>query len=101
MKFSLTQATHDRGVDIYAYMKNYLGTFLTFVECKRWQPQKRVGIEVVQRLHGVQLSDRANKSMIVTTSFFTRPAIEECKRYEHLMELKNYKDLKEWLHSYQ
>jgi restriction endonuclease Mrr len=97
----LTQATHDRGIDIYAYMKNRVGSFLTFVECKRWQPQKHVGIEVVQRLYGVQQVNQANKSMIVTTSFFTKPAIEECRRYEHLMELKDYNALKEWLNSYQ
>jgi restriction endonuclease Mrr len=97
---TLTQATHDRGVDIYAYLKNQIGAFLTFVECKRWQPGKHVGIEVVQRLYGVQQSNRANKSLIVTTSFFTKPAIEECRRYEHLMDLKDYYDLKEWLNSY-
>lgn len=97
---SLTQATHDRGIDIYAYMKNRAGSFLTFVECKRWQPQKHVGIEVVQRLYGVQQASQANKSMIVTTSFFSKPAIEESRRYEHLMDLKDYNDLKEWLNSY-
>jgi len=98
---SLTQATHDRGIDIYAYLKSRVGTFLTFVECKRWEPQKHVGIEVVQRLYGVQQANQANKSMIVTTSFFTQPAIIESKRYEHLMELKDYDNLKEWLNSYQ
>jgi len=70
------------------------------VECKRYRPPKTVGIDVVQRLYGVQHSLRANKSLIVTTSSFTSPAIEECKSYEPQMELKDYYDLKNWLSLY-
>jgi len=38
--------------------------------------------------------------MIVTTSFFTKPAIEECNRHETMMTLHNYNDLKKWLDRY-
>ena len=96
----LTPTTRDGGKDIYAYIKNQVCSFLMFVECKRWTPTQHVGIEVVQRLYGVQQSHNANKSMIVTTSYFTKPAIEESKRYETLMSLKDYDDLKTWLERY-
>jgi restriction endonuclease Mrr len=96
----LTQATRDGGKDIYAYIKNQVTSFLTFVECKRWSPTKPVGIEIVQRLYGVQQINKANKGMIVTTSYFSRPAIEESKRYENLMDLNDYNDIKKWLNRY-
>ena len=96
----LNPATRDGGKDIYAHIKNQVCSFLMFVECKKWNPERHIGIEVVQRLYGVQQINKANKSMIVTTSYFTRPAIEECKRYENLMSLSDYNDLKMWLKEY-
>jgi restriction endonuclease Mrr len=97
----ITSATRDGGKDIFAYWKSQICNFLMYVECKRWHPKQHVGIEVVQRLYGVQQIDKANKSMIVTTSFFTKPAIEEWRRYKNLMDLKDYNDLKEWLKRYE
>lgn len=97
---SLTPTTRDGGKDILAYMRNQICSYLMFVECKKWKPDKHVGIEVVQRLHGVQQANNANKSMIITTSYFSNPAIEESKRYEYLMALKDYNDLVLWLKSY-
>ena len=97
---SLTSTTRDGGKDILAYMRNQICSYLMFVECKRWRPEKHVGIEVVQRLYGVQQANNANKSMIITTSFFSKPAIKESKRYEYLMALKDYNDLVSWLKSY-
>jgi HJR/Mrr/RecB family endonuclease len=96
----LTPATRDGGRDILAYLTNNICTFLTFVECKRYAPHRLVGIETVQRLYGVQQSYQANKSLIVTTSDFSKPARDERLRYEYQMELKNYNDLKQWLEPY-
>ncbi|MGD0232897.1 MAG: restriction endonuclease [Syntrophorhabdales bacterium] len=97
----LTPAGPDGGIDIYAYMKNPVCAFLMFVECKRYQPPNRVGLQIVQRMFGIQQTKKANKSMIVTTSFFTRPAIEEARRYENLMTLADYDDLRRWLKAYE
>jgi len=96
----LTKATRDGGKDIYAYLKNVVGSFLMYVECKRWAPTHHVGIEIVQRMYGVQQAHKANKSMIVTTSYFTAPAIEESKLYENLMALSDYDTLVSWLNKY-
>jgi cold shock CspA family protein len=97
---NLTPETRDGGRDIIAYLKNQICSFLMFVECKKWSPSRHVGIEVVQRLYGVQQGNQANKSMIVTTSFFTKPAIEARNRYETMMTLHDYNDLKVWLQKY-
>jgi len=96
----ITPATRDGGKDIYAYIRNQVCSMLMFVECKRYAPDHPVGIDIVQRLYGVQTSQHANKSMIVTTSFFTLPATKEARRYESLMDLRDYDDLKKWLARY-
>jgi hypothetical protein len=96
----LTKATRDGGVDIYAYVRTEVCNFLVFVECKKWAPDHHVGLDIVQRLFGVQQSGQANKSMIITTSFFTGPAIKEVKRYNGMMELRDYNALKAWLGRY-
>jgi restriction system protein len=70
-----------------------------FVECKRWAT-KKVGIDVVQRVYGSAKAGGANKSMIVTTSFFTAPAQREHALVANELELKDYDDLKGWLSRY-
>ena len=92
--------TRDGGVDIYAFVRHAVASFLMVVECKRWAPDKAVGIEVVQRLYGVQQSKSASKSLIVTTSYFSSPALEQCREYRGLMELRDFEDLKTWLDRY-
>lgn len=96
----LTSSTRDGGRDMLAYFRNPITEFLTFVECKKWAYERPVGIDVVQRVFGVLQGHRANKSLIVTTSRFSRDALSEQKRYETLMDLKNYEDIKTWLSKY-
>lgn len=93
----LTNATRDGGRDILAWLENPAVKFLTFVECKKYTPIRRVGVEVVRGLYGVQQMLDANKSVVVTTSFFSKPAREEHRKIEHSMDLKDYNDLCEWL----
>jgi len=97
----LTQATRDGGKDIYAYLRNQVCSFLMFVECKKYGHSKHVGVDAVRSLYGVQQLNKANKAMIVTTSFFTWPAKDEVVKCESLMILKDYDDLKKWLKRYQ
>jgi len=101
LEVELTKATRDGGVDIYARAKHRLAQFLVLVECKRWSREKPVGIDVVQRLYGVQIARHASKSVIVTTSSFTEPAVTQCAQYYGLMELKEYTHLKSWLTDFQ
>jgi len=96
----LTPTTRDGGVDIYAYIRTKVCNFLVFVECKKWAPNNHVGLDIVQRLFGVQQIGQANKSMIITTSFFTEPAIKEAKRYNGMMDLRDFNALKDWLLKY-
>ena len=96
----LTPATRDGGRDIYAYIRNAITSFLMFVECKKWAPDRKVGIEIVQRVYGAAKAGGAHKSMIVTTSLFTLLARDEHQRVSTEMDLKDYHDLKSWLQRY-
>jgi len=93
----ITKATSDGGVDIYAYLRNSVSDFLVLVECKKYGPLRPVGVELVRQLYGVQQKLNAPKSMIVTTSYFTKPAQDFRRAIFNRMELKDYNDLTAWL----
>jgi CheY-like chemotaxis protein/HJR/Mrr/RecB family endonuclease len=96
----LTMATRDGGVDIYAYLRHEVTNFVMLVECKRWSPDNPVGIDVIQRLYGIQQTKKANKALVVTTSYFTEPAKTEAALHNGLIDLKDYQSLKKWLQRY-
>ena len=96
----LTQATRDGGRDIIAYIRNAVCEYLTFVQCKRYAADNKVGVGVVREVSGVHYLKRAAKSMIVTTSFFSKDAKKEAAAIEHQLELKDYDNIKEWLARY-
>ncbi len=93
----ITPATKDGGFDIYAAQKNAFGRFLFLVECKRYAPSNKVGVEIVRSLHGVVEDKRATAGVVVTTSFFTKGAKEFQRRNEYKLQLQDYLGLKEWL----
>lgn len=93
---NLTKRTRDGGYDIFGrYERGPIPiTFLT--ECKRYSPSNKVGVEVVRSLYGLTEINRVNVGMIVTTSSFTKDAIEEKLRIGTRLDLKAFEDLKSW-----
>lgn len=70
----LTPKTRDGCVDIIA-IKYEIGKPVCFyVECKRVGRKKSIGINIVRSLFGVQMADRINKSLLVTTGRITHDA---------------------------
>ncbi len=68
----LTPPAKDGGRDILAYLSSPIGKILTLVECKRFSPDRKVGIELVERfLWVVDRKDNAACGLYVTTSSFT------------------------------
>jgi HJR/Mrr/RecB family endonuclease len=96
----LTKATRDGGRDIIAYMRNTINHYLTYVECKKYSERNKVGVGIIREVVGVHHLRNANKSMIVTTGFFTKDAVEESKLIENKLDLKDYNDIKNWLDHY-
>jgi hypothetical protein len=93
----LTRPWRDGGFDMFAAKKNSLGTLLYLVECKRYTPPNKVGVEVVRSLHGVVQSKQATAGAVVTTSFFTAGAQEFQKENKFKLALHDYCRLRQWI----
>lgn len=96
----LTRASRDGGYDILAKLHNPATSFLALVECKKYSPENRVGVEIVRGLYGVTEMKGANQGLVVTSSFFTRGAVEETARIGSKLGLKDYDALTTWLQAY-
>jgi len=96
----LTAEGADGGVDIFATQKTGIGEVLLIVDCKRYAPSNHVGVGIVRSLYGLGEMHRATKSMLATTSFFTRQAIEFEKEVRHRLSLRDYNSLIEWIDGY-
>lgn len=73
-KVEITPATNDKGKDIILY--NYNGYSLTFVECKQYKEDILVGREIVNKLMGSCALSGATNAIIVTTSNYTKTAVD-------------------------
>ena len=80
----LTPPTRDGGFDILGISTDPSGFETSWIiECKHYSPDKKVGIAVLQRIHGVKESLGISNAAVVTTASFTEPAISFAKlRYD-------------------
>jgi hypothetical protein len=96
-KTELTPASKDGGFDIYAAKKDGVATLLYLVECKRYVPPNKVGVEIVRGLHGTVNEKNATGGIVATTSLFTAGAREFERKIEYRMQLHDYAGIQEWL----
>ena len=89
----LTQQTRDGGSDIIVTYSLGGMPYLVLIECKKYSPNNKVGVSLVRSFLGVQMDQKANKGVIVTTSTFTRDARVFAERQNHLITLLDYNDL--------
>ena len=100
LEVTLTKATRDGGSDIIARLRSSVATFLMLVECKKYAADNKVTVGVIREVAGVHSLKEPSKSLIITTSTFTKDAIKEAELHKGKIELKNYDNLKEWLSVY-
>jgi restriction system protein len=93
----VTPPTRDGGFDVFAAHSDLLGEFLYLVECKRYAPSNKVGVQVVRSLHGVVQASRATAGVVMTTSFFTRDAAEFHQSVSHQLQLRDYDSIRRWI----
>lgn len=96
----LTKRSRDGGKDLYALHRSDLGEQLYIVECKRYGPDRPVGVDVVRSLYGVVQQERATMGIVATTSYFTTEALEFRRVVKYGLSLKGYQDLLSWLERY-
>lgn len=73
-EIELTKKSKDGGVDLFILKGS--SEKIGIVQCKRYRKEKKVGIEVVDRLIGTALCFDTKQAYIVTTSMYTRCAKE-------------------------
>ena len=97
----LTPATRDGGRDILAWFATPFGRMLTIVECKRYNPNRKIGLEIVERfMWTIVGKDKASSGLIATTSFFSPDAKAVAKEHEYRLQLADFDQLKGWVGQY-
>lgn len=94
---TLTPASKDGGKDLYIAKTDTIGSFLYYVECKRYAPDRPVGVGLVNALTGVVEGGRATAGLMLTTSRFTSGARAAQDRWQYRLSLKDYSDFKQML----
>jgi HJR/Mrr/RecB family endonuclease len=97
----LTKKTRDGGTDIIA-LQNHAGIPIKMlVECKKYAPARKIGVDVIRGFSYVVNTKQANKGIIFTTSYFTADARKEQQQYmPYLLDLNDYHDVINWINAY-
>jgi hypothetical protein len=99
-KVELTQKTRDNGYDILALMNIKMHSPLKFlVECKHYTKQK-IGINIINGFETVINKGKANRGIIVTTSYFTKPAVQRQQEIPYLLDYRDKDKVIEWVTDY-
>ncbi len=96
---NISQKTRDGGYDILAITKLGGITFKMLVECKRYK--NNVGVGIVRSFCDVIETKKANKGILVTTSYFSKPAVERKNKKGALLDLVNKDGIIDWIAEYQ
>ncbi|HXB39295.1 MAG TPA: restriction endonuclease [Bacteroidia bacterium] len=98
---SLTPRTRDGGYDIIAVQSLSGMRNKYLVECKRYGPDRPVGVEIVRGLMFVVQNAKANKGIICTTSYFSPDVKREFNQYiPYQLELKDNNNMLDWISKY-
>jgi hypothetical protein len=94
----VTAPVRDSGRDVIAISHDPVHAKY-LIECKKYARTNKVGISIVQRLHGVLHGDRGTRAILATTSDFTTPAIEYMNRPHVQLEFegRNFDGIHRWL----
>ncbi|APT75139.1 restriction endonuclease [Marinitoga sp. 1137] len=94
-----TQKTRDGGID-GIINEDRLGFDKIYVQAKKWDKNQGVGRPEIQKFSGALDTPRANKGVFITTSYFTKDAIDYVKENNKKIILINGKKLAELMIEY-
>lgn len=69
-----TQSTRDGGKDLIIRKPEVLGDFIYYVECKKYDSKRHIGVGIIKNLVCTVSTDQVNGGILATTSFFTKDA---------------------------
>ncbi|MGC4128692.1 MAG: restriction endonuclease [Bergeyella sp.] len=97
----ITKQTRDNGYDILALKHiDNLSPIKYLVECKRYKPSRKIGVEIIRSFKEVIQTEQANKGLIVTTSYFTADSIKKQNETPYLLDYKDKDELINWVNEY-
>lgn len=96
-KVSLSPKGPDGGIDIFAERQGQIGDELMLVQCKRFNSTKKVGRPIIQQLNSNIYDKNATSGLVVTTSSFSRPALEYIAQAKYRLRGADNIKIKEWL----
>jgi hypothetical protein len=100
-EIELTPQTRDGGRDVLAVIRTPVSKMLIIVECKKYRPDRKVGLDIVERFfHVIDRKDNASCGLIATTSFFSPDAQALARRFEYRLALRDFDCIKEWIAQY-
>lgn len=83
----LTKQTRDGGRDVIATKCDNGLTYMLVIECKHYSRNRKVSVSLVRELSAVRNDNKANKALLVTSSFFSRDARLYANESNKLIEL--------------
>lgn len=96
----LTPVTHDRGHDLMATKEIDGLLFKIVVEFKRYSSHRVVGIAKVREFCDVIAREKANKGIMITTSYYSREAKKRKEEKGDILELLSGKEIEAWIRDY-
>lgn len=93
----ITPRTRDGGKDIIASYNMGGIPCMIIIECKRYAPDRKVGVSVVRALHGTQMKEHYGKAVVVTSSSFSRDARKFANDLRDMVILVDFEELIEML----
>ena len=86
----------DGGVDVRMFQTNPIGDVLTAIQIKRYRPDRKIGLQAIQALHGAKTAYSMEESMFITTSDYLPGAKAFAARENVSMQLRTSSDVIEW-----
>lgn len=96
----LTGQTRDGGRDIIAISNIHGFPFRCLVECKRYGKKRPVGIEFIRSFYEVIEEEKANKGIMVTSSYYTRDAKQHQTKKGTRLDLVEHQGIVNWVSDY-
>ena len=96
----LTARTRDGGCDLIAFADDQIGMRTRYIiEAKHYRPENKVGVAFIRQLSAVRQKHGAHHGILVTSSSFTKDALEENRTYYGL-HLRDYARLRDWINQF-
>jgi len=100
-KVELTQQTKDGGYDLKICQNSKLKNELILIEVKHVNPRRPVRVGIVRELYGVRALNKADKAVLVTSSYISEYAKREFSRVIPLeLDFVERKDILDWCKKY-